>query len=59
MTDNKPSNPRHVLAALAAANPGVCRCGHTSAVHGFGSGECWTCAWDDQRPDCDAFEADR
>jgi len=48
---------RQVLARLAAANPGTCNCGHESNVHGFGSGECWTCAWDDDRPDCDHFQA--
>lgn len=51
-------SPREVLAKLAAANPGTCRCGHTSNVHGFGSGSCWTCAmaaqWMDE--ECAAFQ---
>lgn len=52
-------DPRQVLAALAEANPGVCECGHLSNVHGFGSGECWTCAFAAQWADeeCRHFRA--
>ena len=51
-------SPRKVLADLAAANPGTCQCGHTSSVHGFGSGRCFPCEmaaqWADE--ECRAFQ---
>jgi hypothetical protein len=56
MTDDRGS--AEVLRALADAHPGTCKCGHTSAVHGFGVGECWCCAFDDERPDCDRFSVE-
>jgi hypothetical protein len=39
----------------------VCRCGHTSSVHGFGSGRCFPCdmaaQWMDE--ECRSFAAAR
>ena len=58
MTINKEPTPREALQALANRNPGTCKCGHTSDVHGFGGGDCWPCAYDFDNPDCYGFEAE-